>query len=178
MSEWKFRMAKYHARQGYAKSQFVLGRFYDNIDGALKKGDPVRAVEWYRKAAEQGLAKAQHNLAVCYLYGEGVPEDRDEAIKWLEKAVCGGSRKAREMLAELKPDSPSLIDAIENAVNTGGSIDALNDEDDDSYDERSRRNKIAEWCRKYPERTIGVIEDPSIPFMLMHWEDEEDKEDK
>ena len=37
--------------------------------------------EW-RKAAEQGNAKAQFNLGVLYEDGNGIPEDDAEAIKW------------------------------------------------------------------------------------------------
>ena len=31
----------------------------------------VKAVEWFRKAAEQGNDVAQYNLAMCYERGEG-----------------------------------------------------------------------------------------------------------
>ena len=37
--------------------------------------DVAEAVKWYRKAAEQGDKDAQHNLGVCYEYGEGVEQD-------------------------------------------------------------------------------------------------------
>ena len=43
-------------------------------DGVAK--DDVEAVKWYRKAAEQNLALAQYNLAVCYAQGDGVAEDQ------------------------------------------------------------------------------------------------------
>ena len=32
-------------------------------------------VKWYRKAAEQGYADAQHNLGYCYANGMGVTKD-------------------------------------------------------------------------------------------------------
>ena len=45
-----------------------------------KKGEGVkqdygRAVEWYRRAAEQGYADAQYNLSVMYGTGRGVVQD-------------------------------------------------------------------------------------------------------
>ena len=43
------------------------------------------AVEWWRKAAEQGHAKARQNLGTAYERGEGVPMDKEEAAKWLKK---------------------------------------------------------------------------------------------
>ena len=47
----------------------------------------MEAVKWYRKAAEQDLALAQYNLAVCYDRGDGVAEDHVEAVKWYRKAA-------------------------------------------------------------------------------------------
>ena len=49
--------------------------------------DQVEAVKWYRKAAEQNFAKAQHNLGICYEQGEGVAKDQVEAVKWFRKAA-------------------------------------------------------------------------------------------
>ena len=45
------------------------------------------AVEWIRKAAGQGLAKAQFNLGVSYYNGEGVPEDAVQAHMWVTLAA-------------------------------------------------------------------------------------------
>ena len=33
------------------------------------------AANWYRKAALQGYAKAQHNLGNLYVIGQGVPKN-------------------------------------------------------------------------------------------------------
>ena len=41
-----------------------------------------KAVKWYRAAAEQGYARAQLNLGVCYENGTGVEKDAKEALKW------------------------------------------------------------------------------------------------
>ena len=41
--------------------------------------DGAEAAKWYRKAADQGYAKAQHNLGVLYDHGYGVPKDEVEA---------------------------------------------------------------------------------------------------
>jgi TPR repeat protein len=40
------------------------------------------ALNWFRKAAEQGLASAQGNLGFMYLNGEGVPQNYPEALNW------------------------------------------------------------------------------------------------
>ena len=47
-------------------------------------------MKWYRKAAEQGNAKAQYNLGMMYYAGQGVPQDHAEAAKWFLKAAEQG----------------------------------------------------------------------------------------
>ena len=42
---------------------------------------PERAVQLYRRAAQQDYAPAMCNLAVCYLNGIGVERDEAKAVK-------------------------------------------------------------------------------------------------
>jgi len=42
------------------------------------------------KAAEQGDAKSQRNLGICYYEGKGVPQDYKKAVHWLSKAEAQG----------------------------------------------------------------------------------------
>ena len=49
--------------------------------------DYAQAVKWYRKAAEQGYAKAQNNLGVMYRIGQGVPQDYAQAHMWFTLAA-------------------------------------------------------------------------------------------
>ena len=49
--------------------------------------DQAEAAKWFRKAAEQNDAKAQHDLGVCYANGEGVAKDHVEAVRWFRKAA-------------------------------------------------------------------------------------------
>jgi hypothetical protein len=46
----------------------------------------VQAVSWYRKAAEQGHAKAQSNLGYSYANGKGVAKDEIEAYAYYNLA--------------------------------------------------------------------------------------------
>jgi TPR repeat protein len=48
------------AEQGDAAAQFNLGLMYRNGEGVPK--DYAEAANWYRKAAEQGVAAAQYTL--------------------------------------------------------------------------------------------------------------------
>ena len=49
-------------------------------------------------AAEQGDAKAQHNLGNKYRHGEGVARDDTEAVKWYRKAAEQGDISAQTNL--------------------------------------------------------------------------------
>jgi hypothetical protein len=44
------------------------------------------AVEWFRRAAEQGLAGSQMTLGMLYEQGIGVEKNETEAKKWYEMA--------------------------------------------------------------------------------------------
>ena len=44
--------------------------------------DYTQAVQWYKKAAEQGDTQAQLTLALMYKYGPGVSEDYSQAVFW------------------------------------------------------------------------------------------------
>ena len=46
-----------------------------------------KAVEWYQKAAEQGLAEAQSTLGIQYYAGEGVCQSFEKAVEWFRKGA-------------------------------------------------------------------------------------------
>ena len=56
--------------------------------------DFAAARSWYRKAAEQGLAKAQLNLGVMYANGRGVPQDYVQAHMWWNLSAAQGDADA------------------------------------------------------------------------------------
>jgi TPR repeat protein len=60
----------------------------------------AEAVKWYRKAADQGHAKAQSNLGVMYYNGDGVPENHVRAYVWLSMAKTQGYEKAKKQIAQ------------------------------------------------------------------------------
>ena len=51
-------------------------------DGKGVKQDYFKAVEWYQKAAEQGIAPAQFNLGVMYHNGKGVRQNYTKAKEY------------------------------------------------------------------------------------------------
>jgi TPR repeat protein len=76
-------------RQADARSDLAKG------GAASAAGDYAEAVKWWRKAAEQGNAQAQHNLGLMYDKGEGVTQDYAEAAKWFRKAAEQGDVEAQ-----------------------------------------------------------------------------------
>ena len=50
----------------------------------------TEAVKWYRRAAAQEDAQAQHNLGYAYFNGQGVRQDYGLAVEWFRKAVQQG----------------------------------------------------------------------------------------
>jgi hypothetical protein len=63
-----------------------------------KKGNYTEAVNWFRKAAEQGLVAAQCNLGLCYALGRGVAKDESEGVNWFRKAAEQGHARAQYYL--------------------------------------------------------------------------------
>ena len=64
-------------------------------------GDYPAAAEWFRKAAEQGLAEAQFNLGVLHATGRGVPRDHRQAARWYRSAAEQGHAHAQLNLGAL-----------------------------------------------------------------------------
>lgn len=70
------------AQAGYAPSQVWLGDLLDKAE------EDVLAVEWYRKAADQGSAGGEYGLGQMYLKGEGVKQDLTQGRQYIEKAAA------------------------------------------------------------------------------------------
>jgi formylglycine-generating enzyme required for sulfatase activity len=65
--------------------------------------DYAKAMEWYRKAADQGFPDAQRNVGVLYENGWGVAKDIDQARVWYQKAADQAYGPAKTALARLQP---------------------------------------------------------------------------
>ena len=73
--------------------QHNLGwRYYSGTGTDQNKAE---AVKWWRKAAEQGYAKAQFNLGLYYYGGDGDGNNKAEAVKWWQKAAEQGLAEAQ-----------------------------------------------------------------------------------
>lgn len=102
------------AEAGDAKAQYKLGlAFYDGCKGPPVKSSTgiikVRiilrqntslAADWFRKSAAQGYSEAQFMLGKCYLAGNGVEKNKEEAMKWLKVATDQGNKEAEAELSK------------------------------------------------------------------------------
>lgn len=72
------------AEKGDPHAETLLGDAYDSYDGIVGPHDYEKAFSWYKKAAEQGDARAAVNLGAMYHNGHGTPKDDKEAVKWFQ----------------------------------------------------------------------------------------------
>lgn len=69
------------AQRGHAEATFNMALIYHS--GAAGRIDETRALEFYRKAAEQGHPTAQEYLAAAYAEGWfGLKKDQKQARYW------------------------------------------------------------------------------------------------
>ena len=68
---------------------------------ALERGDKALAVQWFRKAADQGNAGGQFMLGNMYDNGQGVPQDYVLAMQWYRKAADQGDAMAQNNLGNM-----------------------------------------------------------------------------
>ncbi|OON99803.1 MAG: hypothetical protein ATN35_10785 [Epulopiscium sp. Nele67-Bin004] len=108
----QYKMGECHEEgKGVRKNKALAGPWYakaakqGNIDAKVKAGihystssnrnKQQEGFGWLLEAAEQGHADAQYNLGVCYDSGEGIAEDKEEAVKWFKKAGEQGHLEAQ-----------------------------------------------------------------------------------
>jgi localization factor PodJL len=51
-------------------------------------------VQWFRKAADRGVADSQYNLGILYARGIGVEQNLAESFKWFSLAAAQGDADA------------------------------------------------------------------------------------
>eukprot|EP00927_Polykrikos_kofoidii_P030181 TRINITY_DN26011_c0_g1_i1.p1 TRINITY_DN26011_c0_g1~~TRINITY_DN26011_c0_g1_i1.p1 ORF type:complete len:808 (-),score=153.06 TRINITY_DN26011_c0_g1_i1:273-2696(-) len=97
------------AAAGDADAMAALGqKLAKGMNSEGVGSDPVRAVEFLKRAADIGQTTAQTNLGVMYFDGRGVKANDAEAFRWWRRAAEAGDSAARRMLvtALVDPSSP------------------------------------------------------------------------
>lgn len=100
------------ARKGSAKAQYVVATMYRFAQYGLEK-DMAQAVQWYVKAADQGMPTAQFALGKLLMEGKGVIRDDAAALQWLSLAHVNGSKRAEDYVKHLiKRMDPAEVQAV------------------------------------------------------------------
>ena len=89
------------ARQQAAKKAAEAEKNYQKGNEFLEAKKYDKAFAAYEKAATDGHAGAQYNLAAFYVEGKVVPQDMDKALEWFEKAANQGLKDAQFNLATI-----------------------------------------------------------------------------
>ncbi|MCB1657204.1 MAG: SEL1-like repeat protein [Pseudomonadales bacterium] len=97
------------AEQGVGIGQALYGRAFANGSGVTQ--DRVKAIEWFRKAAEQGDANGQVNLGSMY-YGQ----NEAQAVEWFRRAAEQGHASAQYNLGVMYVDGTGVTQDIAKAV--------------------------------------------------------------
>lgn len=74
------------ANKGISVAERFYAQYYHYGDGGVEQ-DYTKALEWYKKAAEQGNYGAMAQIGVLYANGNGVEQDYVKAAEWFEKAA-------------------------------------------------------------------------------------------
>ncbi len=93
----------------------------------------ARAIELFEKAANAGHTRAQINLGILYLRGQGAPRDLVNARAWLEKAAASGDPQAlyalgramSESTEQIAPDPVRAADLFKKAAEKGHALAGL-----------------------------------------------------
>lgn len=82
------------AEVGHAPSQALFGLILE------RAGSDREALEYYRKAAEQGNVDGEYALGMMFVSGQGVKRDPKEGVVWIARAAEKGHREAINALAD------------------------------------------------------------------------------
>ena len=92
-------------------AQVALGYMYDT--GFRVTKEPGRAVEWYKKAAQQGDSLAPWLLGRVIYLGAVPPLDVNDAISWLQRSSDANNPFAQHLLGLIKLEKNDYAKAAE-----------------------------------------------------------------
>ncbi|KAK3754094.1 hypothetical protein RRG08_024169 [Elysia crispata] len=91
-----FHVTHAYAHLGYDVAQHQVGQRYLHGKGVDKH--PQKAMEWFKKAADQGHPHASYNLAIGHLKGYKTDLKAGESHRLIHHAAANGVREAHEVL--------------------------------------------------------------------------------
>ena len=94
------------AEGGDARGMHAFGMYlFDGVGGARNRPE---ALDWLRKAADQGLVDSQYNVARIYENGdEGIAPNPTQAYRWYLIAARAGDPQAQAAVDRLAPTIPA-----------------------------------------------------------------------
>ena len=159
------------AEMGDLEAMRSLVICYNTGQGRLQgrlRIDETKIMEWYKKAAEAGNARAMCNLGYAYAYGQGgLRKDETKAVEWYQKAAEAGNARAMYNLGlcyhngqgGLTKDTSKAVEWYQKAAEAGyaGAMWNLGA----CYEEgvgmlTKDEAKAMEWYRKAAEAGISV----------------------
>ena len=115
----------------------------------------VKAIRWYRLAADQGHAGAQNRLGFSYSQGEGIPQDVAQAIRWFRRAANQNDAGAQFSLGSMYMNGEGVLQDYVEAhmwLNLAAAQPSeLLREVRDAVEERMTSEQIAEAQRRARE---------------------------
>ncbi|HJT12714.1 MAG TPA: tetratricopeptide repeat protein [Dongiaceae bacterium] len=90
----------------------AAGSVQDGWD-AFGRGDYEGALAVWQPLAEQGDVSVQLLVGSIYDFGQGVPQDDAEAVKWYERAAQQGSAKGQYQAGAVYARSPQVKDPVQ-----------------------------------------------------------------
>lgn len=101
-SEWQSLLAR--ARNGDREAEWgVADRYADGCKDrrgkVIVRRSALKAVHWFRRAAEHGSSSAQNSLGILLGNGKGIRKNTAEALSWLRKAFRAGDSCAATNIA-------------------------------------------------------------------------------
>ena len=108
--------------------KFDIKKEFENAILLYRKNDYEQALEKFLKLSDFGDAKSQHNLAVMYYKGQGIPQNFNKAYYWSIVSMLNGQKKSEILVKNNKKRVSDINkveienevkDNLEKAVNEG-----------------------------------------------------------
>ena len=84
--------------------------------GIHTRANKLKAIQYYKKAANKGVREAQYKLGLAYLSGIKLKKNESKAIDWLNDAVDQGEPNAQNTLADLYFDGKIIVQDKDEAL--------------------------------------------------------------
>jgi TPR repeat protein len=101
--------------------------------GAITARSYAEAFESFRHAAEMGDASAQLYMGLAYCFGQDVPVNVKQGVRWFEKAAAQGSTSAENNLGVLyhngegiPKDNATAVEWLDKAARSGNAVAQYN----------------------------------------------------